>query len=115
MKDMKKIEHSMQRYRAYILEQESIIDTRQDLKELCKGLSRLVNLKRISIVDQFVYQLDFSPFVQDQLFWYYTWSKADCKDMAPPSRWEEAAYTNYVQSLDQGSALHEYPWVRTQT
>ena len=94
---------SSARYAWLLQEQSCIIYAKKDFDVLCKGLARLPNLRRISVVDSFEGCDDFLPYIWTESEWdfYGEWSAKLHIDpqwidfqheiFLPPSRWSDVA------------------------
>ncbi len=87
-------------------EQNVILDDRKDLESLRTAMKRLPNLRRVSVLDWFRAPLDYQPFLWDssEFQWYHHRSAKSCEDIARPTRWSEADFS------DEGMHLGESPW-----
>lgn len=102
---MSKYERSQQRYASLLQIQNTILETKRDFDALCAGLNRLPNLRRISILDHFAWQLDCNRWVRDDHAWYHYWSMHGFEGIAPPSTW-----TAVQMSRDGEALLRQDPW-----
>ena len=94
---------SSARYAWLLQEQSCIIYAKKDFDVLCKGLARLPNLKRISIVDRYDGPVDYLPYIWTDSEWYFydewsakfhidsQWINFQHESFLPPSRWSDVA------------------------
>lgn len=99
-----KLRRSRRRYASVLQEQISIIENELDGDTLCKGLARLPNLTRISVLDRFIDPLDYDDYLWKDFDWYHEWSAKRFEGINPPSRWSEADYNG------DGANLYLHPW-----
>ena len=82
--DFHKFRRSRRQYASVLQEQTSIIEAKLDFNTLCKGLTRLPNLTRISVLDRFKGPLDYDDYLWKDFDWYRDWSAKSFEDINPP-------------------------------
>ena len=68
-------------------------------------MSRLPNLKRISVLDRFPWRLDCNTWVHVNHEWYKDWSKHAFDGIAHPSSWTPTRFSDNGREI-----LRQYPW-----
>ena len=98
---------SQRRYASLLQEQDVIFEEKRDFAALSAGMIRLPNLRRLSILDYFAWQVDCNTFVRVGYPWYQDWSRPAFEGIAQPSRWTAARMDDHYHGEDN---LQKYPW-----
>ena len=102
---------SFDRYVRFFDQQKKILDEGKDYHILCQGLSRLPNLKVVTISDVSETE-DCGSYREPVHRWYCQWSRGLWRGVLNPSSWEQCVelVEDAWHCSDNQLSLSDYPW-----